>query len=336
MPDDPLFPDASPKSARPADWGGEPNRDVWERGVIEKLAFSALREQRAARRWGIFFKALVLLYLTAALIFAFGFGSMSPDKSPTGRHTAVVQIDGEIERKGLASAEKVNSALNSAFRAGGTAGVILRINSPGGSPVQAGMISAEMLRLRREFPEIPLYVVVEELCASAAYYVAAASDQVFVDKASLVGSIGVLMNSFDLTRAMDKLGVERRELISGRNKSIGDPFSPMTPDQRQHIQGMLGEIHEQFIAVVREGRGARLKESSELFSGLFWTGATSVRLGLADGLGTVESVAREVIKAETLVDYSIKENLAERFAQRFGAALGGGMIESVTSRWTLR
>lgn len=308
----------------------------WERGVLEKLTFSALKEQRAGRRWGIFFKLLTFAYLTAILLYVFDFGLTGTGKAAALRHTALVNLEGEIDSDGAASAEKINSALNNAFRDAATAGVILRINSPGGSPVQAGMINDEMRRLRAEFPQVPLYVVVEEICASAAYYIAAGSDKVFVDKASLVGSIGVLMNGFGVTGTMEKLGVERRLQTAGRNKAIGDPFSPVSPEQKQHIQGMLDEIHQQFIAVVRDGRGDRLKETPEMFSGLFWSGVKSIDLGLADGLGTVDSVARDVVKAEDLVDYTEKENLAERVAKRFGAALSSGAVSAFGKNFGLR
>jgi len=326
-------PDAAasgPAASAPA----APTRPDWERGVLEKLAFSALKEQRASRRWSIFFKVLTFAYLTVAVLYLFDIGGTG--KPVALRHTALVNLEGEIDSSGSASAEKINSALNNAFRDAATAGVILRINSPGGSPVQAGMINDEMRRLRAEFPQVPLYVVVEEVAASAAYYIAAGSDQVYVDKASLVGSIGVVMNSFGLTGTMEKLGVERRLQVAGRNKAIGDPFSPVEPEQTAHIQSMLDEIHQQFIKVVRDGRGERLKDSPEIFSGLFWTGAKSVELGLADGIGTVESVARDVVKVEDLVDFTEKENVAERLAKRLGAALGGGVVNTLVRSTGLR
>ena len=332
------YPSSSPTSgaspggsgARPPAAGQESN---WERGVLEKLAFASLREQRSARRWGIFFKLLAFAYVGLVMLYLFDIGVGGTDTQALGRHTALVKLEGQIDAEGLASAEKINDALNNAFRDTNTAGVILRINSPGGSPVQAGMINDEIRRLRREFPKTPLYVVVEEMCASAAYYIAAASDQVYVDKASIVGSIGVIMESFGFTGVMDKVGVERRIQTAGRNKAIGDPFSPVTAEQKNHIQSMLDEVHQQFIQVVREGRGERLKETPEMFTGLFWSGARSVELGLADGLGTVDSVARDVIKAEIIVDYTEKENVAERLAKRLGASLGSGALQSVTRGW---
>ena len=219
--------------------------------------------------------------------------------------------------------------MRSAFEDKGTAGVILRINSPGGSPVQSGIINDEIRRLRGKYPDIPLYVVVEDVCASGGYYVAAAADKIFVDKASLVGSIGVLMDGFGFTGTMDKLGVERRLLTAGENKGFLDPFSPQDPKQKLMAQTMLGEIHKQFIDVVKKGRGQRLKETPDMFSGLVWTGARSIELGLADDFGTVSSVARDVIKAEKVMDYTQKENIAERFAKRFGADMVQGAVKAL-------
>jgi len=307
----------------------------WERGIVERLALASLREQRYARRWSIFFKALAFAYLAVAMLYFLDLGWGGGDTQTAGRHTALVKLEGQIDSGGLASAEKINNALNHAFRDKNTAGVILSINSPGGSPVQAGMINDEIRRLRREFPQTPLYVVVEEMCASAAYYIAAASDQVFVDKASIVGSIGVIMNSFGFTGIMDKVGVERRVQSAGRNKSIGDPFLPVSAEQKEHIQSMLDEIHQQFIKVVREGRGKRLRETNDMFTGLFWSGSRSIDLGLADGLGTVDSVARDVVKADVVVDYTEKENVAERLAKRLGASLGAGTVQALNKVWRL-
>ncbi len=217
-------------------------------------------------------------------------------------------------------------ALQSAFSDKGTAGIIMRINSPGGSPVQSGIVYDEIRRLRAKHPEIPLYVVVEDICASGGYYIAAAADKIFVDKASIVGSIGVLMDGFGFTGIMDKAGVERRLLTAGSNKGFLDPFSPQDQKQKEHAQVLLGEIHKQFIEVVRKGRGNRLKESPEMFSGLMWTGSQSIAMGLADDYATVESVARDLIKAEVVLDYSVKENIAERFAKRFGAQIGQSLF----------
>jgi protease-4 len=290
----------------------------WERDVIEKLATASLREQRRARRWGIFFKLLGFAYLT---IFLFLILSPRFDDSLSGKHTALVEVVGVIDSKGDASADRVTLALQNAFKDKNTQGIILRINSPGGSPVQAGIIYDEIRRLRGLNPGIPMYAVVEDLCASGGYYIAAAADKIYVDKASIVGSIGVIMDGWGFTGTMDKLGIERRVLTSGENKAFLDPFSPEDEKQKKHALTMLNEIHQQFIDVVRKGRGKRLKESPDLFSGLMWTGAKSIELGLSDGFGSVDFVAREVIKAEDIVDYTQKDNLAERFAKRFGATM---------------
>jgi len=297
---------------------------VWERKIIEKLALEALAEQRRKRRWGIFFKLLGFAYLTFMLFALVDWGDTKLGDGK--KHTALVQLNGVIKPEGEASAEKINLALQSAFEDKGTQGVILRINSPGGSPVQSGMINDEIKRLRAKYPAIPLYAVVEDVCASGGYYVAAAADKIFVDKASIVGSIGVLMDGFGFTGSMDKLGVERRLLTAGQNKGFLDPFSPQETRHKQHAQLLLDDIHKQFIEVVRQGRGKRLKETPELFSGLMWTGDKSVQIGLADGLGSVDSVARDVIQAEDVRDYTMKGSLSERFAHQFGADMASGIM----------
>ncbi|GHU03747.1 peptidase [Betaproteobacteria bacterium] len=290
----------------------------WERQVLEKIALQSLKEARAKRRWGIFFKLATLAYFITVLV-VFVDWDVSEKLADGKQHTALVNIRGTIEAGGDSSAEKINDALRSAFEDKGTAGIILRINSPGGSPVQAGIVYDEIGRLRKLHPEIQLYVVVEDVCASGGYYIASAADKIFVDKASIVGSIGVLMDGFGFTEAMHTLGVERRLLTAGENKGFLDPFSPLEDKQKEHARTLLQEIHEQFIDVVRKGRGDRLKETPEMFSGLMWTGSQSVKLGLADDFGTIDSVARDVIKVENILDYSVKENIAERFAKRLGA-----------------
>jgi protease-4 len=296
----------------------------WERKVIEKLAVAALSEQRRARRWGIFFKLLGFAYLTFLILLALDWRG-DTDALGFTKHTALVELSGVIQARGDSNADHVTSALQSAFKDKNTQGVILRVNSPGGSPVQAGIIYDEIRRLRGLHPNIPLYAVVEDICASGGYYVATATDRIYVDKASIVGSIGVIMDGWGFTGTMDKLGVERRTISSGQNKAFLDPFAPADESHKQHARGMLAEIHDQFIDVVRKGRGKRLKESPELFSGLMWTGAKSVELGLADGFGSVDFVAREVIKAESIIDYTQKENIAERFAKRLGAGVASGI-----------
>ncbi|MFP5417548.1 MAG: S49 family peptidase [Gammaproteobacteria bacterium] len=292
----------------------------WERGVLEKLAMSAIQEQRRSRYWSILFKTLGFLYLFIVLFLAVGWFNSDGVGIPKA-HTALIDLQGVISAD-EASADTVIASLQSAFEDKKTKGVILRINSPGGSPVQAGQIYDEIKRLRALHPGIPLYAVVDDICASGGYYVAAGADKIFVDKASIVGSIGVLMDGFGFTKSMEKLGIERRLLTAGENKGFLDPFSPVDPTQQAYARQMLEEIHGQFIKVVREGRGKRLKETPEMFSGLVWSGEKSIQLGLSDGLGSVESVARDVIKAKDVVDYTQREGLAERLAGRFGATLG--------------
>jgi len=296
----------------------------WERKILEKVALAAVGEQRRARRWGIFFKLLGFAYVTILLAAWVDWGAVSPD-AKRAKHTALVEMQGVIQAKGDVNADDVLSALQAAFDDKHTAGVVLRINSPGGSPAQAGIIADEMRRLRAKHADKPLHVVVEDVCASGGYYVASAADKIFVSKASLVGSIGVLMDGFGFTGSLDKLGVERRLLTAGQNKGFLDPFSPQNERHKAHAQGMLDEIHQQFVDVVRTGRGQRLKETPEMFSGLMWTGAKSIELGLADDFGTVDSVARDVIKAEEIRDYTMKPNLAEKFARRFGAEVAAGL-----------
>jgi protease-4 len=292
-------------------------KEGWEKEMLEKLVFSSLQEQRRARYWGIFFKSLTFIYLYVLLFW--GLGWVGDETIGTSdKHTALVDLRGEIKPDSMGSADNVNAALQKAFKDKNTAGVILRINSPGGSPVQAGYINDEIRRLRAEYPQIPLYAVVEDICASGGYYVAVAADKIFVDKASVVGSIGVILDSFGFTGTLKKLGVERRLLTAGENKGFLDPFLPSDPQQREHAKQMLAEIHQQFIQVVQNGRGDRLKNTPEIFSGLLWTGEMSIDLGLVDALGNAEYVAREIIKTERMVDFTTKEGFAEHFAKRFG------------------
>jgi len=309
--------------------------DNWERGVLERLATAGLREQTRARRWGIFFKLLGLGLLFLILFAALGAWS-SGERLCLDKCTALVDLQGEIDATGRSSAENVIAGLQAAFKNKGTQAVVLRINSPGGSPVQAGEINDEIRRLRAKYPDTPIYAVVEEICASGAYYVAVAADKIYVDKASLVGSIGVIMDGFGFVGAMDKLGIERRALTAGENKAFLDPFSPMSPKQREYAQQMLEEIHQQFIAAVKSGRGDRIKDSAELFSGLVWNGTRSIELGLTDALGSVRSVARDVIKAEDIVDFTVQENVAERVARKFGAAMGRSLASTAGETVRLR
>jgi protease-4 len=308
-----------------------------ESNVLETLTSELIEERRSARRWSIFFRLLTLAYLVGVTIYIIsmlrpgGDADGAPAITSTG-HTAVVDIRGVIKADSDNSAENVNKALRAAFQHAGTRGVVLRINSPGGSPVQSGLIFDEIKRLRAKHEDTPLYAVVEEVCASGGYYVAAAADRIYVDRASLIGSIGVLMDGFGFVGTMHKLGVERRLFTAGADKGFLDPFSPLSENQRDHLQGLLDEIHEQFIESVRNGRGDRLSKDADLFSGLIWTGSQSVELGLADAIGSVEAVARDQVEQEKLVSFTARKTLIERVAERVGISLGGAVVEPL-ERW---
>ncbi|MDR2710886.1 MAG: signal peptide peptidase SppA [Burkholderiales bacterium] len=289
--------------------------------VLEKVTLAFLAEQRRARRWRIFFR-LILLAFFLLFIFA-SFMGESRNKNCLTECTALVQLSGEISADKDASAERINSALKEAFASKNVRGVILEINSPGGSPVQAGQIYDEIKRLREEHQNIPLYAVVNEMAASGGYYVAAASDEIYVDKASLVGSIGVIMMNFGFTEAIQKLGIEQRTMTAGKNKAFMDPFSPINENQKEHVQKLLDSIHQQFITAVREGRGKRLHETPDMFSGLIWNGDEAVTLGLADGLGTVDSVARDIIGVDNVYDFTYRPDFSERLAKQLGASFAG-------------
>jgi protease-4 len=315
-------PAAKQQSLPPAD-------DRWERKALENVALAVITEQRRSRRWGIFFKLLGFSFLAIMMSLSMGWGE-TKHLVDGQKFTALVNLSGVIQESGGVSAEEINSSLREAYEHKDTAGVVLRINSPGGSPVQAGMINDEMQRLRRAYPAIPLFVVIEDICASGGYYVAVAADKIFVDKASIVGSIGVLMDGFGFTGAMEKLGVERRLITAGENKGFLDPFSPQSQQQKAYAVNMLGEIHAQFVDAVRRGRGKRLKETPDMFSGLMWSGAKSIELGLADGYGTINSVARDVIKAEHIRDFTAESNIAEKFAERLGAHAAKGTANALS------
>ena len=305
----------------------------WERATLEKLAFDSLAEQKSRRRWKTFM-SLAWLAFFVFLVWA-AMGRTGAHKEILKPHTAVIEIKGEIASGAEAAADLVMASVKAAFEDPGAQAVVLLINSPGGSPVQAGIINDEIKRLKAKHNK-PVYAVVEETCASAAYYIAVAADQIYVDKASIVGSIGVLMDGFGFTGLMDKLGVERRLMTAGENKGFLDPFSPQTEKQRAFAQTMLDQIHKQFIDVVKAGRGKRLKETPEMFSGLFWSGQQAVELGLADSFGNLDFVAREVVKAEEIVDYTRRDNVAERLVKRFGAAFGEGTVRAVRASTALR
>ena len=306
--------------------------EKWERDMISRLAFASLTEQRRSRRWNIFFKILIFVYLF--MVFWLYQGRQLGESSLVdGEHTALVEIQGVIADNAEANADSVVTALRNAFKSKGTRGVILRINSPGGSPVQAGYINDEIRRLRGEHPNIPVYAVVTDICASGGYYIAVAADNIYADKASIVGSIGVVMSgaaTFGFTEAMKKLGIERRQLAAGDNKAMLDPFSPLREDEVAHTRALLGNIHQQFINVVKQGRGDRLKGDDQLlFNGLFWTGEQAVELGLIDGLSSSSAVARDLIGVEKIVDYTRHPTPFERFADRLGMVMGKGLASAM-------
>ncbi|HPX88408.1 MAG TPA: S49 family peptidase [Methylophilaceae bacterium] len=316
---------------KPAPANGSTSDDNrWQRDTIEKLASAALTEQKAARRWGTFFKGLTFLYLFTILFVAMGW--FSGGKGHIGAHTALIDVSGVIEAGGDVNADAFMSSLRDAYEDKGTKGIILRINSPGGSPVQAGIINDEIKRQKKLHPTIPVYAVVEDICASGGYYIAAAADKIFVDKGSIVGSIGVLMDGYGFTEVMKKIGVERRLMTAGENKAMLDPFSPVNPKHQALAQAMLNQIHEQFKTVVRQGRGNRLKETPETFSGLFWSGEESIKIGLADALGSADFVAREVIKQEEIKDFTYQEDFASRIAKRVGASASAAFGETIAKQ----
>ena len=300
-------------------------------GALERIAGELLRQQKTDRRWRVFFRSGWLLL--AALALWLGLAHRITPGAPSTPHTAMVEVHGEIGADTEANAESLVAALKSAFEDSTAQAVVLRINSPGGSPVQSGIVNDEIRRLKAKHHK-KVYAVVEEMCASGAYYIAVAADEIYVDKASIVGSIGVLMDGFGYTGLMAKLGVERRLLTAGENKAMLDPFSPVNPRHVELAKAMIEQIHRQFIAVVKEGRGARLKETPDTFSGLFWNGEEAVKLGLADGLGNLDYVAREIVKAEEVIDYTPRDNVAERLAKRFGASVGMGAVKALRAMST--
>ncbi|MBN8487736.1 MAG: S49 family peptidase [Burkholderiales bacterium] len=317
----------APPPAEPAP-AATPVQPVALEPLLREFKDEMLRERRSARRWNIAVRLgwLALFVFLVWSLFSVQQGAKTHPN--TGPHTALVEVRGEIAVDTEANAENLVGAIKSALEDSGSEAVVLRINSPGGSPVQAGIINDEIRRLKALHKK-KVYAVVEEMCASGAYYIAAAADEIYVDKASLVGSIGVLMDGFGFTGLMDKLGVERRLLTAGENKGMLDPFSPQNDKQTAYAKAMIGQIHEQFIQVVREGRGERLKETPETFSGLFWNGEEAVKLGLADAFGNLDFVAREVVKAENVIDYTPQENVAERLAKQFGASIGQGAVKAL-------
>lgn len=293
----------------------------WEKSVLEKLAFAALHEQRSTRRWGIFFKLLTFSYLVAILMIAV-YPQMETGKHSNQQQVAVIDVLGMIAEGEAASADSIIDGLRDAAKDSNTKGIILNINSPGGSAVQAAYVYDEIRRQKAEHPNLPIYSVVGDICASGGYYIAAASDKIYVSPASLIGSIGVVMNGFGFSNVLEKLGVERRLMTAGEHKAMLDPFSPVNQQESQHMQGLLDQVHQQFINAVRQGRGDRLKETPEMFSGLIWSGEQSVKLGLADAFGSIDSVARNDFGSEETVNFTPQEHLIDRLAGKFGAAFG--------------
>jgi protease-4 len=323
--------DATPASAANTPAPSAP-RPAYE-AALEQVAHDLLRERRNERRWRIFFR-LAWLGVVLSVLWAL-FVTRNHVPTSAGPHTALVEVRGEIAADSEASAELLVSAIKTAFEDKGAQAIVLRINSPGGSPVQAGIVNDEIRRLKALHNK-KVYAVVEEMCASGAYYIAVAADEIYVDKASLVGSIGVLMDGFGFTGTMEKLGVERRLLTAGENKGMLDPFSPQNEKHTAYAKAMIDQIHQQFIAVVKQGRGNRLKTTPETFSGLFWNGEEAIKLGLVDKVGNLDYVAREVVKAEEIIDYTPHDNLAERVAKRFGAAIGYGAVKALRELPSLR
>jgi protease-4 len=309
-----------------------PSAPAWS-VVMERFARDYLKDRRSERRWRIFFRFLWFLFFL--IVLGAILATRPHGATPTGPHTALLEIRGEVSASSEASAENLISGLKGAFEEPTSRAVVLRFNSPGGSPVQAGLINDEIRRLKALHKK-PVYAVVEETCASGAYYVAVAADQIYADKASVIGSIGVVMDGFDFTGAMEMLGVRRRLILAGENKGIADPFSPMSEAQRAHVQKTVEQIHQQFIGAVRDGRGARLKETPETFSGLIWNGQQALEQGLIDHFGTLDEVARQVVKADEVVDYTPKQNVAERLARRFGASVGAGAAKAMQALGGLR
>jgi len=306
--------------------------DGWNR-LAEQFARDYLRDRRSERRWRVFFRLVWIAALVALVWFFVSQRNLAAAAS--GPHTALIEVRGEIASDAEASAENLVAALKSAFEDPGARAIVLRFNSPGGSPVQAGIINDEIRRLKALHKK-KVYAVVEDTCASGAYYIAVAADEIYADKASIVGSIGVLMDGFGYTGIMDKVGVERRLLTAGDNKAMLDPFSPLNEKQVAYAQSMIDQVHAQFIAVVKQGRGNRLKVTPETFSGLFWNGEQAMQQGLVDHLGNLDYVAREVVKAEDIIDYTPHENIAERLAKRFGASIGAGAVRAMQGSLGLR
>ncbi len=306
----------------------------WEREVLEKLALAAVTEQRRARRWSVFFKSLMFVYLLAIGVMAF-YPKFENEMVGDKNHTAIVDVIGAIGEGETANADAIIEGLRDAVEDKKTKGIVLNINSPGGSPVQSAYIYDEIRRLKAEHPNMPIYAVVSDICASGGYYIASATDKIYVNKASMIGSIGVIMNGFGFIDTMKKLGIDRRLLISGKHKALLDPFSPVKVDEVKHMQTLLDDVHQQFISAVRKGRGKRLHETADIFSGLIWTGEQGVKLGLADDFGNVDSVARDIIGAKKIMNFTPQQRLLDKIAGTLGASFGhavGHVFSNVSLR----
>ncbi|TDJ16607.1 MAG: S49 family peptidase [Gammaproteobacteria bacterium] len=301
----------------------------FERALVNKIASEAITEQRRARRWSVFFKLFMVGYISIFTIYYLVGGIDGPSLGGE-KHTALIDISGIISADSEASADYIVSGLRAAFEDKNTAGIILRINSPGGSPVQAGYVNDEIYRLRDEYPDIPIYSVITDVCASGGYYIAAAADKIYADKASVVGSIGVIMSGFGFVDSIEKLGIERRLLHAGKNKGFLDPFSPLKAEDVEHVETLLTDIHQQFVDAVMKGRGDRLANDEKIFSGLIWTGEQSIALGLVDALGSAGYVAREVIGVEEIVDFTKRESFLDRFANEIGATFARAIGTTLT------
>lgn len=301
----------------------------FERALVNKIASEAITEQRRARRWSVFFKLFMVGYISIFTIYYLVGGMDGPSLSGK-KHTALIDISGVISADSEASADYIVSGLRAAFEDKNTAGIILRINSPGGSPVQAGYVNDEIYRLRDEYPDIPIYSVITDVCASGGYYIAAAADKIYADKASVVGSIGVIMSGFGFVDSIEKLGIERRLLHAGKNKGFLDPFSPLKAEDVEHVETLLTDIHQQFVDAVMKGRGDRLANDEKIFSGLIWTGEQSIALGLVDALGSAGYVAREVIGVEEIVDFTKRKTFLDQFANEIGATFARAIGTTLT------
>ncbi len=320
-----------------SNWQGEtPVPASWEREVLEKTLLASVNEQRKARIWGAVFKGALLIYLIVVALMAYRPASGFFGHGASKTHTAVIDVAGQIMEGKPSDAENLIEGLRNAVKDNGTKGIVLRMNSPGGSPVQAAYVYEEIRRIKKEKPNLPLYAVVSDICASGCYYIAAAADKIFVHQASVIGSIGVIMGGFGFVDSMQKIGVERRLLTAGEHKALLDPFSPEKPEEKQHLQGVIDTVHRQFIEAVKQGRGGRLKDDPSLFSGLIWTGEDSIKLGLSDAVGNARSVAKDVIGAEETVNFTPTERLIDRITHRLGASLAAELQSAIGANAQLR